>query len=256
MFSLEGKSAVVTGGGSGLGLATARRFVQAGAQVVVADVDAVAADRAAEIGAGFFLADVSREVDVADLMRFAHERHGRLDIVVNNAGIICPEQLLADADAATYDRLFSVNVMGVVFGIKHGQRYMEDGGIILNTASNSANGDYAGYGPYIASKIAVVGITKVAAIELAPRGIRVNCICPNTIDTPMAYADGCETELQAMRIQTPLARMCEAGEAAALYHFLASDDCRYITGEDIYIDGGLKAGPATQMIDAILGSLQ
>jgi 3alpha(or 20beta)-hydroxysteroid dehydrogenase len=133
---------------------------------------------------------------------------------------------------------------------------MKDGGVILNTASNSANGDYAGYGAYISSKCAVVGLTKAASIELAPRNIRVNCICPNTIDTPMAYAEGCETELQVIGITTPLGRMCKAEEAAALYHFLASDDCRYITGEDIYIDGGLKAGPSIQMIDHILKGLE
>ncbi|HZK01433.1 MAG TPA: SDR family oxidoreductase, partial [Anaerovoracaceae bacterium] len=80
----------------------------------------------------------------------------------------------------------------------------------------------------------------------------VNCICPNTIDTPMAYAEGCETELKVMSVTTPLGRMCKPEEAAALYHFLASDDCMYITGEDIYIDGGLKAGPSTQLIDVIL----
>ena len=106
------------------------------------------------------------------------------------------------------------------------------------------------------SKIAIVGLTKVASLELAPRNIRVNCICPNTMDTPMAYAEGCETELNCMKIQTPLARMCDPKEAAALYHFLASDDCRYITGEDIYIDGGKKAGPAEQELEAILKSLE
>ena len=155
-----------------------------------------------------------------------------------------------------YEKLYSVNVFGVVHGLKYAPRYMKDGGVILSTASNSANGDYAGYGAYISSKSAVVGLTKAAAIELAPRNIRVNCICPNTIDTPMAYAEGCETELQVMGITTPLGRMCKAEEAAALYHFLASDDCRYITGEDIYIDGGLKAGPSIQMIDHILKGLE
>ena len=257
MFSLEGKVAVVTGSGSGLGLATAKRFKEAGAQVAMADINEKTADTAAEMECFFVKTDVSKEYDVKALMEktVAHFNKN-IDIIVNNAGIICPEELLADADIGTYQRLFSVNVMGTVFGIKHGQKHMNDGGVILNTASNSANGDYAGYGPYIMSKISVVGITKVAAIELAPRNIRVICICPNTIDTPMAYVEGCETELMAMKIQTPLARMCKPEEGAALYHFLASDDCRYITGEDIYIDGGLKAGPANQMIDAILSSLE
>lgn len=256
MFSLEGKVAVVTGAGSGLGLATAKRFKEAGALVTMADIDEKTDETARQAGCHFIKTDVSKEEDVKALMESTAEHFGKkIDIIVNNAGIICPEELLVNADKDTYEKLFSVNVMGVVFGIKHGQQHMNDGGAILNTASNSANGDYAGYGPYIMSKISVVGITKVAAIELAPRNIRVNCICPNTIDTPMAYVDGCETELMAMKVQTPLARMCKPEEAAALYHFLASDDCQYITGEDIYIDGGLKAGPANQMIDAILSSI-
>lgn len=256
MFLLEGKVAVVTGAGSGLGLATVKRFADAGAKVVMGDIVPETQQTADELGCLFVRTDVSRESDVENLMKSAVEHYGRLDIVVNNAGIICPEERLENANPDTYQRLFNVNVMGVVFGIKYGQKYMNDGGAILNTASNSANGDYSGYGPYIMSKISIVGLTKVAAIELAPRNIRVNCICPNTIDTPMAYVDGCETELNAMKIQTPLARMCKPEEAAALYHFLASDDCRYITGEDIYIDGGLKAGPAEQLIDAILASLE
>lgn len=256
MFSLKGKVAVVTGAGQGLGYATAKRFKEAGATVMMADINDAAAKAAEELGCGFTRTDVSCEADVENLMKTTAEKYGKLDIVVNNAGIICPEELLENADTKTYESLFHVNVLGVVYGIKYGQKYMNDGGVILNTASNSANGDYAGYGPYIVSKISVVGLTKVASIELAPRGIRVNCICPNTIDTPMAYVEGCETELAVMGIQTPLGRMCKPEEAAALYHFLASDDCRYITGEDIYIDGGLKAGPANQMIDAILKSLE
>ena len=255
MFSLEGKIAVVTGASQGLGLETVKRFKEAGADVIMADIKDCAA-LAAEIGADFIQCDVSKEESVANLMKTAADRHGNLDIVVNNAGIICPEERIEDAEQKTYEALFHINVMGVVFGMKYGQKYMNDGGVILNTASNSANGDYSGYGPYIMSKISIVGLTKVASIELAPRNIRVNCICPNTMDTPMAYADGCETELNCMKIQTPLARMCDPKEAAALFHFLASDDCRYITGEDIYIDGGLKAGPAEQLIDAVLKSLE
>lgn len=254
-FSLQNKAAVITGGGSGLGLATVKRFVQAGARVVLADL-ADKRELAQEIGCLFYQADVSREEDVAKLMKYAFDTLGPIHIVINNAGIILPEQLLTDASMEDFERIYRINVFGVVHGLKHAPRYMADGGTILNTASNSANGDYAGYGAYISSKSAVVGLTKAAAIELAPRRIRVNCICPNTIDTPMAYAEGCETELQVMAVTTPLARMCKAEEAAAFYHFLAADDCQYITGEDLYIDGGLKAGPSIQMIDILLKGLR
>lgn len=254
MFSLQDKVAVITGGGSGLGLATVKRFLAAGAKVVMADLRDCEA-LAQELGCAFVKTDVSQEEDVARLMKEAYDRFGPLDVIVNNAGIILPEQRMDDADLADYEKLYRVNTLSVVLGIKHGAKYMRDGGAILNTASNSANGDFSGYGAYIASKSAVVGITKAAAIEYAERGIRVNCICPNTIDTPMAYVEGCETELKVVDVLTPLGRMCKADEAAALYHFLASDDCAYITGEDIYIDGGMKAGHGDRKIATILKAL-
>ncbi len=254
MFSLKGKIAVVTGGGSGLGLATVKRFVAAGAAVVMAD-KRDGSQLAEEIGCTFIQTDVTKEEQVERLMKTAAELFGPLDIVINNAGIIMPEQRIDDAVIEDYETLFRVNALGVLLGIKYGARYMKDGGAIVNTASNSANGDFSGYGAYIASKCAVVGITKAAAIEYADRGIRVNCICPNTIDTPMAYADGCETELQVVGIITPLGRMCEAEEAAALFHFLVSDDCKYITGEDIYIDGGMKAGHGDNKIRFIMSGI-
>jgi len=250
-FSLKNKTAIITGAASGLGLATSKRFAGAGANVVMADISDCTGI-AEEIGGIYIKTDVTNESEVEALIKTAAEKFSGFDIMINNAGIIMPEQLLKDADMQDFRKLFDVNVFGVVHGIKYASQYINDGGVILNTASNSANGDYPGYGAYIASKISVVGLTKAAAVELAPRNIRVNCVCPNTIDTPMAYADGCETELKVMKITTPLGRMCEADEVAALYHFLASDDCKYITGEDIYIDGGLKAGSSTQLIDTLM----
>ncbi len=237
-----------------MGLATVKRFVGAGAYVVMADMRDCS-ELAEEVGCAFVQTDVTKEEQVESLMKTAAELFGPLDIVINNAGIISPEQLIDDAVIEDYEKLFRVNALGVLLGIKYGARYMKDGGSIVNTASNSANGDFSGYGAYIASKCAVVGITKAAAIEYASRKIRVNCICPNTIDTPMAYAEGCETELQAVGILTPLGRMCKAEEAAALFHFLASDDCRYITGEDIYIDGGMKAGHGDNKIQFIMDAI-
>lgn len=245
---------MITGGGSGLGLATVERFLKAEARVVIADITDCST-MAGELGCLAVRTDVTDEAQVEHLMRTAAECYGQLDIVINNAGIIMEERMIDDAQTVDFEKLFNVNVLGVLYGMKHGARYMKDGGAIINTASNSASGDFAGYGAYISSKAAVVGLTKSGAIEYAPRNIRVNCICPNTIDTPMAYVEGCETERQVVDVITPLGRMCKPEEAAALFHFLAADDCRYITGEDIYIDGGLKAGPAIGMIDAVLKSL-
>ena len=131
MFSLKGKVAVVTGSGSGLGYATAKRFKEAGAKVAMADINEKTAQLAEELGCYFIKTDVSKEADVENLMKTASQVLGKLDIVVNNAGIICPEELLENADKKTYEALFNVNVMGVVFGIKHGQKYMNDGGITI-----------------------------------------------------------------------------------------------------------------------------
>lgn len=254
MFSIKDKVIVITGGGSGLGLATVKRFVKAGARTVMADLRDCSA-LAEEIGCTFIRTDVSKEEEVEHLMKTAFEIFGPLDVIINNAGIILPEQRIDEAVLEDYEKIFRINSLSVVLGIKYGAKYMKDGGSIINTASNSANGDFSGYGAYIASKCAVIGITKAAAIEYAGRNIRVNCICPNTIDTPMAYVEGCETELKVVGIITPLGRMCRPEEGAALFHFLASDECSYITGEDIYIDGGLKAGHADKKIEYIIKAL-
>jgi 3alpha(or 20beta)-hydroxysteroid dehydrogenase len=250
MFSLTNKVAVITGGGSGIGRATVERFVEAGAKVVIADITDQQ-ELANELGCWFVQTDTSNEANVEHLMKTTHDTLGKIDIVINNAGIIMPEQLLTDANIDDYKRVYSVNVHGVINGLKYAPLYMNDGGSIINTASNAADDGFPGYAAYGSSKAAVVELTRTAAVELAPRNIRVNCICPNTIDTPMAYVEGCETELELVNVITPLARMCKQEECAALFHFLAADDCRYITGEDIYIDGGLKAGPSIQLIEHI-----
>lgn len=129
MFSLKNKRAVITGAGSGLGLATAKRFKEAGAAVIMGDISEDTRNLAEEMNCLFVKTDVSREEDVKNLMEKAEEHFGKLDIVVNNAGIICGEELLEEADRKTYEALFNVNVMGVVYGIKYGQKHMKDGGV-------------------------------------------------------------------------------------------------------------------------------
>lgn len=255
MFSLKDKVCVITGASQGLGLATAKRFAADGARLVIGDIQDCS-EIAKELGAVYVKVDVSKEKEVENLMKTAYDTYGLLDVVVNNAGVIMPEQMIDDAVVADYQRLFDINTIGALLGIKYGAKYMRDGGSIMSTASDSANGDFAGYGAYIASKTAIVGITKAAAIEYAARKIRVNCICPSTMNTPMANAPGCETELQVVKYITPLERMCEPEEAAALFHFLASDDCKFITGEDIYIDGGIKSGHPVKNMDLILKAIE
>ncbi len=245
MFSLEGKIAVITGGAGGIGRATVRRFASAGAQVVVADVNDAQA-LADEVAGLFVQTDVSDEAQVEALMNTAASAHGRIDVVINNAGIPVGGAAIADISADDVRRSFGTNALGAVYGIKHAVPHMQKGGAIINTASLAGLQGMYGSGPYVAAKFAVVGITKTAALELAGRGIRVNCVCPGNIDTPMGASPEFAAVTNAM---TPLGRPGRPEEVAALFHFLASDDCPYITGQAISIDGGMTAGPSLRLGD-------
>lgn len=249
LFSLRDKVAVVTGGGSGIGLATARRFVAAGAKVVVAD-RRDSATLAESFGADFVQTDVSKEEDVAHLMSYAATNHKRIDIAVNNAGFF-HGAMLSETTTETLEKHWRPNLLGVVYGIKHAAAHMLRGGSIINTCSIAGLIGMPTYGAYVASKFAVLGVTKTAAIELASRGIRVNCVCPGSIDTPMAQQGDAEAEIRVVKTLAPLGRLGKPEEVAALMHFLAADDCSYITGEAIVIDGGWLAGPSIAAFDRL-----
>jgi 3alpha(or 20beta)-hydroxysteroid dehydrogenase len=253
MFSLEGKVAVVTGGASGIGAATARRFARAGAKVAIGDlVDA--SPLAKEIGGIAVRTDVSREPDVLHLLVSAIRAFGRLDVLVNNAGV-GSSGFVATLTDRELETSLNVNFKSVVWGIKQAAPRMTDGGAILSTASLAGVIGTPSYGAYVASKAAIIGITKTAALELATRGIRVNCVCPGTIDTPMARSEAGDVESLLADVLHPLGRMGKAEEVAALFHFLASDDCPFITGQAIAIDGGLSAGPSLGMVASLYEKL-
>jgi 3alpha(or 20beta)-hydroxysteroid dehydrogenase len=247
MFSLQGKVAVVTGAASGLGQATALRFARAGAKVVLADI-ADAGETAREAGGIYVKTDVSREEEVKALMEAAVSEFGKLTTVVNNAGIGGQMGTVDSITCEGIDEALDINFKGVLWGIKHAAPLIEDGGSIMNTASYAGLFGTPTYGCYVASKAAIIAITKTAALELAPRWIRVNCICPGTADTPMAYIEGAEVELKLACMLQPLGRLVQPEEVAALYHFLASDDCGMVTGLAIPIDGGMTAGPSLGVI--------
>ena len=240
-FSLENEVAVITGGGSGIGLNTAKRFRNAGARVVIADMQDASAV-ADEIDAVFVKTDVSDELQIKELMQAAVELYGKLDIVVNNAGVFADYKTLAETSENDLDFCFNVNTKGVAWGIKYAQVHLSEGGRIINTASYAATQGVIQLGSYVASKHAVVGLTKSAALELANRKIRVNCVCPTTVDTPMAHEGDGDYLLEAEKTLVPLGRICQPEEVAALIHFLASRDCDFINGQAISIDGGLSAG--------------
>ena len=247
MFSLEGKVAVVTGAASGIGRATALRFARAGAKVVIADISD-AADVAKEAGGIFAKTDVSSEEQVKSLMETAAAEYGPITTVVNNAGMGGEGLLVEAMTEESVDAAMNVNFKGALWGIKHATPNMADGGSIMNTASYAGLYGTPSYGSYVFSKAAIIALTKTAALELALRWIRVNCVCPTTVDTPMAYVEGAEVELELASYLQPLGRLIKAEEVAALYHFLASDESAMITGQAIPIDGGMTAGPSLGVI--------
>ena len=252
LFSLEDQVAVVTGGNSGIGLKTVERFLQAGARVVVADL-AENQSLAPGDDIRYIRCDVTDEQQVRDALSLAVADFGGLDILVNNAGMYAGYGKLVDKDRSDFDRCFNVNVLGVSYGIKHAAQLMRDGGRIVNTASAAGLIGAAGIADYSASKHAVVGLTKSAALELADRHIRVNCICPTTVNTPMAHEEGGEHMLAAEKIMVPLGRICEPEEVAALIHFLVSNDCNFVNGQAIAIDGGMSAGGSERLYEMLIG---
>jgi NAD(P)-dependent dehydrogenase (short-subunit alcohol dehydrogenase family) len=249
-FSLQNKRALITGGGSGIGLATAKRFREAGASVIIADVcDGEAT--AAAIGAEFVSLDVSQSGAVNELFTKLADDHRWLDIVINNAGLAGDDGVaIVDSDDALTQRLFAVNTMGVYHGLKFAPKAMVDGGSIINTASLAASYVYPDSGPYSASKAAVVSFTTMAAAELVDRKIRVNAVAPSFIRTPMTEAELAVFEKFGEKA-THAMRIAEPEEVAAVFHFLASDDASYINGQVICIDGGMGLGFTRAMADLI-----
>lgn len=254
MFSLTNRVAVITGAASGMGLATARRFAAAGAQVVIFDRSNGSLE-AKEIGATFHQVDVADESSVKTALDAVAERFGRIDVLVNNAGVFV-EGALEESTTEEWTRNFQVNTLGVMYGIKHAVRHMPAGGSIINTSSVGGIMGTPGYSAYSASKAATVNLTKVAALEYGPKGIRVNCICPGSVRTPMlAGQDNAEQEAAMVTVASPIGRIIEPEEIAALMHFLASEDCGAITGAIIPIEGGMTAGITTALVEAATASL-
>jgi NAD(P)-dependent dehydrogenase (short-subunit alcohol dehydrogenase family) len=250
MFSLEGKNAFITGAAGGIGRAVAERFIQAGASVVITDiVDSKAV--ATEIGAQFIQADVGSEESVASALRQAMKQLGWLDIVVNNAGIGDVGFSLGETSLDILERITRINQWGVFFGLKHAPGLMNDGGSIINTASLAAIVKMAGSGAYSATKAAVVSMTKMAALELGHRGIRVNAVCPGYIDTALGSGD--EGKMLSEQF-TALGRVGTTEDLTGVFHFLAAKESAYLTGQALLVDGGWSCGPTPQVLETILGS--
>ncbi|MCI2418060.1 glucose 1-dehydrogenase [Saccharopolyspora sp. K220] len=240
---LAGKVAIITGAARGQGAATARRFVAEGARVLVADVaDEQGAALADELGpaAVYQHLDVGSEDDWIDAVRAAREL-GRVDVLVNNAGVLHFSEL-ADTSLADYERVIRVNQIGTFLGMREVIPAMSEGGSIINVSSVEGLAGMPLLVAYTASKFAIRGMTKVAAMELGAKGIRVNSVHPGAIDTQMiSDAAGGPVPMDYVGKRVPLGRVGQPEEIAALAVFLASDESSYCTGAEFTADGGATA---------------
>ena len=256
---LKEKVALVTGAASGIGRATAMLFGQEGAKVMCADVNGEGAERVAnqiaDSGgeAASVKADVSREAEVQGMIKETVERWGRIDILYNNAGIGTGGPV-TQVQEEEWDRTIDTNLKGVFLGCKHAipEMLKQGGGVIVNTASDAGLRGTAWLSAYCASKGGVVLLTKSLAVEWAQQGIRVNCVCPGVIRTPILdpfiergrelFGDSPEEAWERLAQVHPIGRVGEPEEVARAVLFLASDDASFITGVALPVDGGLEAG--------------
>jgi len=240
MGLLESKIAVITGGGRGIGKATAQLFTNEGATVVIAEFDEVSGQSTAnELGAHYIKTDISNEESVNALFNFVSSKFGQLDILVNNAGILA-DSTLKKLDPDSFDAVINVNLRGVYLcGRAAANIMIEQGsGVILNASSVVAHHGNFGQTNYVASKAGVIGITKVWARELGKDGIRVNAVAPGFIQTNMT-AGMPEKVVNMMGEKVPLKRWGQPEDVANAYTFLASDEASYITGAVLNVDGGV-----------------
>ncbi|MEH6589455.1 MAG: SDR family oxidoreductase [Halioglobus sp.] len=248
MFSVQGKHTFITGGSSGIGLEIVRLFRQGGATVCVFDLQAN--EELEQLGVEFVQGSVTDESVLANALLETTQRHGPLDVLINNAGISMEEGAICDTNANTFQQVLQVNLYGVLYGLKHGGPLVRDGGSIINTASLAAQASMPEYTGYSVSKAGVVKLTQQAALELGSRQIRVNAVCPGTTVTPMEPADSDETRL--CQVACALGRPARAEEQAAMYYFLASDESSYISGQAINVDGGWLHGMTYAMSSTLL----
>jgi len=247
---LAGKVAIITGAASGIGLATAHLFVAEGARVAMGDIDAVRlADAVAAVDASGVLAfghtvDVSVSDQVAGLIAATISRFGRLDVMFSNAGISGRDNVI-DLPEELFDRIIAVNLRGGFLCAKHAMPHLiaAGGGSLIFTASELAMVAAENSAAYCASKTALIGLTRAIAVDHAAQAVRVNCLCPGPVDTPLLHGNRPNPEEHAQSIidRMPIKRIGRVDELAKAALFLASDDSSFMTGTTLVVDGGVTA---------------
>ncbi len=247
---IAGKIALITGGASGIGLATAELFIKEGATVVIADKNGAAAEQAVSVlgaKASAFACDVSKSDEVQAMVTAAMKRHGRIDILINNAGYGIAGSVV-ETKEDDWDALMSVNVRGVYLGCKYVIPIMakQGGGAIVNTASTTSRIGIKDRVAYVTSKGAVAAMTRAMALDHVDQNIRINCVAPGTIEGPyyekmMAKMPDPAAWRQSLVTRQPMNRMGSPAEIAKAMLFLASDDASYCTGSTLFADGGWTA---------------
>jgi NAD(P)-dependent dehydrogenase (short-subunit alcohol dehydrogenase family) len=248
-LSLKGRNALITGAGAGIGLACARVFVAAGANVAICDVEQARLDDAlsllTEIGGNHYgqLCDVANAEAVADFFRNSQRALGSLDITLNNAGVGSPLVPLAETDEADYDRLMGINLKGVWLCMRESLKIMSPAGSghIINMASALSKTTFPGAGLYVASKHAVGGLTRNTAVEYGESGIRINAICPGFIETPLLRESIPEEDRAHLASRHPMNRLGTPEDVAKAALWLASDASSFVTGMLFSVDGGWTA---------------
>ncbi len=250
-LSVAGKRIVITGGTSGIGLAVAEHLVASGARVVITGRRSGGDRVAADVGASFVPMDVTDDASVRDGMERAVEHLGGLDVAILNAGIDLPIGMLEEVDLDAFRTVIDVNLVGVVRGLRFSLPHMSDGGSVIVTSSPAAHVTTAGVAAYSSSKAAVDSIVRTAAIELGPRGIRVNGVRPGIVESEMSGGSTGDGGLITMLTVGGTFRA--AAEIAPVYRFLASDASRLLTGGVVDADDGIGAGLSVALVTRAMG---